>query len=397
MSLIRTLAVLVLALAFATPAFAGGAGETWRIVESAGAVKAGGAGLTPIAVTSNQVLPADSWVETAATGRAILVRGTESIAVGPNSRVQLPSLEVNGNTQVLQTLGSALYQIGKQQKPHFQVDTPYLAAVVKGTTFTVTVEETTSLVQVTEGLVEVATPDRAAVEFVRPGFTGMVSRDHRGDVVVVQSERGPVAPPKGGTSDSKAKDKSTANDPRAKFASSALGSPGRVVIANTIGEEKLDVKSVSGGLAFNATEAVAKTTTSSAHESTSTKTTGVLANATTAVMGVVGEAAAPTVSPTVEVGPVVVAVDVGAGAAPDVGGGVSVDVDAGGGSGTGSGSGNVGVDVAVGNGSGGVSVDVAVGPGNGGGVGLALGAGHGIGGLGIGLGGGNAGGNGNGS
>ena len=189
MYLIRSVAVVAFALAFATPA---SAGEGWRIVESAGAVKAGGSGVIPVAVSSHPTLPGDSWVETAATGRAVLVHGAESIAVGPNSRVQLPSLEVNGNTQVLQTLGSALYQIGKQQKPHFQVDTPYLAAVVKGTTFTVTVEQTASAVQVTEGLVEVATPDHADVEFVRPGFTGIVSSDFSITQALNGDRHGPV-------------------------------------------------------------------------------------------------------------------------------------------------------------------------------------------------------------
>ena len=374
MRLIRALAVIAFALAFATPA---GASDGWRIVESAGAVKAGGSGVTPVAVSSNQTLPADSWVETAATGRAVLVRGAESIAVGPNSRVQLPSLEVNGNTQVLQTLGSALYQIGKQQKPHFQVDTPYLAAVVKGTTFTVTVEQTASAVQVTEGLVEVATPDHADVEFVRPGFTGIVSSDHRSNVVIVRSENaGLPALPKNVAPGDKAKSKSTSNGAGTKFASASSG--GRIVIANTIGDVKVDVKSVSGGLASGATEPVAS---SSAGDSAITKTTSVVTSVTTGVTGVVGETASatPVTSPAVEVGPATAAVDVGTGAtgggsvAVGVGSVANVDVSVGGASGTGSGSGGVSVGVGVA----GVGVGVGVGVGNGGGgTGVSVGLGN---------------------
>ncbi|MEK7722402.1 MAG: FecR domain-containing protein, partial [Elusimicrobiota bacterium] len=124
----------------------------------------------------------------------------ETIAVGPNSRVMLPALPVNGNTQVLQTVGTALYQIGKQKAPHFQVDTPYLAAVVKGTTFTVSVSEGVASVDVSEGLVEVATPDGAHSAYVRPGFTGYVQRSQRDTVVVVPTTDGstPGLSPKDG-------------------------------------------------------------------------------------------------------------------------------------------------------------------------------------------------------
>ncbi len=146
----------------------------------------------PVAVNTKQTLPADSWVETAATGRIVLTRGVETIAVGPNSRVMLPALPVNGNTQVLQTVGTALYQIGKQKAPHFQVDTPYLAAVVKGTTFTVRVSEGVASVDVSEGLVEVATPDGAHRADVQPGFTGYVQRGQRDMVVAVPTADGSI-------------------------------------------------------------------------------------------------------------------------------------------------------------------------------------------------------------
>ncbi len=238
----RTVAVVVSGLMFALPSQYAFAGEGWRIVDTAGDVKAGGAGFMPIALSNNQTLPADAWVETTATGRAVLARGLESIVVGPNSRVQLPNDEVNGNTQILQTMGSALYQIGKQQKPHFQVDTPYLAAVVKGTTFTVTVQGDTATVAVSEGLVEVSTPDHSDVEFVRPGFTASVSQDHRGDVVVEKSNDS-NAPSQGLEP---LKDNNSASDGHAKSDESA----GDIVITTPIGEVELDVKEVSGGLAF---------------------------------------------------------------------------------------------------------------------------------------------------
>lgn len=399
MLLIRTLLVLFVLAASAQSV---SAAEAWRIVASTGAVKSGAPGVMPVAVNSKQTLPADSWVETAATGRIVVARGVETIAIGPNSRVMLPALPVNGNTQVLQTVGTALYQIGKQKAPHFQVDTPYLAAVVKGTTFTVSVSEGAASVDVSEGLVEVATPDRTDSAFVQPGFTGFVKQGERDKVVVVPTTDGstPGLSPKDGGGKSKLQ-RETSN------------TKGRVVITAAIGEVALDVKSVSGGLATgtdvstkpgatkvapavagarsNATDVVRDTendgNASSSGATVTASTDGAGASATAGVASVDVSAGAGGASAGLDVGGGAAAVDVSAGA-----GGASVGVDVGGGAAT----------VDVGAGSSGVSVDVGVGGGNGNGNGLGVGVGAGGGGVTVGIGVGNGGaglgvGNGNGN
>lgn len=218
------------------------AAEDWRIVQSVGVVKAGGSGFMPAAVQPNQALPGDSWVETGQGGRVVLVRGLETIALGPNSRVQLPAQEVNGNTQVLQTLGKALYQVGKQKAPHFQVDTPYLAAVVKGTTFIVSVSEAGSSVDVTEGLVLVTTPDGSDAEFVKPGFSGLVSKDSAGHVEVVATAEAPAMKPASTPASDRASDTGKEHSAKEDGAKHS-------VITAAIGDVTLDIKAVSGGLA----------------------------------------------------------------------------------------------------------------------------------------------------
>lgn len=234
--------VSAVALLLSAPATAG---EAWRVVDSAGAVRAGGAGFMPVALTRDQTLPADAWVETAEGARAVLARGHETIVVEPKSRVLLPDQEVNGNTQVLQTMGSALYKIGKQKKPHFQVDTPYLAAVVKGTQFTVTVGDSDAAVTVTEGLVEVATPDGKDIEFVPPGFTATVGGDAKGDVIVRHTPNEGASPR---TEVQPTTDETTERDKGKSEQTGEAGTP--VLIPVTVGEVDIDVKEVSGGLAF---------------------------------------------------------------------------------------------------------------------------------------------------
>ncbi len=396
MLLIRTLLVLFVLAAGAQSV---NAAEAWRIVASTGAVKSGAPGVMPVAVNSKQTLPADSWVETAATGRIVVARGVETIAIGPNSRLMLPALPVNGNTQVLQTVGTALYQIGKQKAPHFQVDTPYLAAVVKGTTFTVSVSEGAASVDVSEGLVEVATPDRTDSAFVQPGFTGFVKQGQRDKVVVIPTTDGsiPGVSPKDGGGKSKLQNETS-------------NTKGRVVITAAIGEVALDVKSVSGGLATG-------TDASTKHGGTkvASAVAGAVSNASDVVRDTKSDGSASSSGATVGV-----STD-GAGASASAGAGsvASVDVAAGsggvsaGGGAAGvdvsAGAGGVGVDVGggaatvdVGAGSGGVSGDVGLGGGNGNGNGLGVGVGAGGGGAAVGIGVGNDGvglglGNGNGN
>lgn len=206
--------------------------EGWRVVDKVGTVTTGAEGFQKSSVSRDAELAADSWVETGMDGRAVLARGRETIVLAPGSRLQLPDEEKNGNTQVLQTLGSAFYQIGKQAKPHFQVDAPALAAVVKGTAFTVTVDGNQSSVAVSEGLVQVVTTDGTADEYVRPGFVASVTHG----TSMISVERG-TAP---GTDET---GKPTAEPKKDKTANT-------VTIPATIGEMTLDIKTASEGLAY---------------------------------------------------------------------------------------------------------------------------------------------------
>jgi hypothetical protein len=108
-------------------------------------------------------------------GRAVIRRGEEQVILQPLTRLVL-TRATPGATNILQSAGSALYRIGKKKTPHFQVDTPYLAALVKGTAFTVTVNRTRADVMVTEGAVEVSSREGSAVSLVKTGMTASVSR-----------------------------------------------------------------------------------------------------------------------------------------------------------------------------------------------------------------------------
>jgi hypothetical protein len=154
----------------------GAAGAEWRLVEVSGPVRVAAPGREAAVATSGQVLPVGTNVTTGGGGRAALMNGAQRVVVGPNSRMTVAPDSSNAMTRVMQDLGSILFQVDKKPSQHFRVETPLLAAVVKGTTFTVTVGPQSDAVHVAEGLVEVRASNGGAVQDVPAGATGVVSR-----------------------------------------------------------------------------------------------------------------------------------------------------------------------------------------------------------------------------
>jgi hypothetical protein len=97
--------------------------------------------------------------------------------VAPRSELRLPATpQPSGFTRVIQTLGTMLFKVRHTGTPHFAVDTPMLAAVVKGTTFTIVVDKDRSAVQVIEGAVQVVATDGGMHRLVEGGRTVFIDR-----------------------------------------------------------------------------------------------------------------------------------------------------------------------------------------------------------------------------
>ncbi|MEQ8604756.1 MAG: FecR family protein, partial [Marivibrio sp.] len=177
----------------APPARADQAGG-WTVVEISGDAWIAREGVQTVALTSGDALAAGDAVTTGATGRVLLRRGENEILVAPDSRMRLPADAQPGlGARILQTLGTLLLRVEKKDAPHFEVETPYLSAVVKGTRFTVRVETGSAAVHVVEGLVEVRTPNPATPpSLVRPGQT---ARAEQGGALRVDRPSAPGAAP----------------------------------------------------------------------------------------------------------------------------------------------------------------------------------------------------------
>ena len=157
--------------------------DSWRVSEASGDVRVTVNGQTR-PVTRGMLLASGSTIASGARARAVLVHQRDYVILSPSSRVRLPGTAQvtpasGGNwmtpvTQIMSEAGTALYRIEHRANPHFRVQTPYLAAVVKGTVFSVTVSAAGASVQVTQGAVEVSTVDGGAAELVRPGMVATV-------------------------------------------------------------------------------------------------------------------------------------------------------------------------------------------------------------------------------
>src|SRR6266576_688804 len=163
--------VLTMALAVAAASHAHAAEEgTWSVSKSSGDVWMTTTGAQPVSLSQEEVLKPGDTIRTGRNGRVLLMRGEETILVSPNSVIGLPTEKKDGlSTTIVQQAGSILLEVEKRNVKHFEVETPYLAAVVKGTRFSVTVSAAGTTIDVIRGQVEVADFRSGQIAQVMPG------------------------------------------------------------------------------------------------------------------------------------------------------------------------------------------------------------------------------------
>jgi hypothetical protein len=119
------------------------------------------------ALNEGVILSPGNKIRTGQNGRVLLVRGQETILIASNSVVGLPEDVTQGmSTTIYQWAGSVLF-VGDHKQ--FEVETPHLAAVVRGTRFRVTVNKDDTNVEVLGGRVEVTDFQSGQYVLVLPG------------------------------------------------------------------------------------------------------------------------------------------------------------------------------------------------------------------------------------
>ncbi len=163
------LAAMMLVLLAGSGAMAADDG-VWSVSKSSGEVWISTTGAQPASLKQEDTLKAGDTIRTGRNGRVLLVRGEETILIAPNSVIGVPTEKKDGlPTTILQQAGSILLEVEKKNVKHFEVETPYLAAVVKGTQFSVTVNAASTSVDVKRGQVEVSDFKSGQIALVMPG------------------------------------------------------------------------------------------------------------------------------------------------------------------------------------------------------------------------------------
>ncbi|TQF31745.1 FecR family protein [Bradyrhizobium sp. UNPA324] len=275
----RCAVVAALTLGTASGAFAAEDG-VWSISKATGEVWVATDGAQQVSLNQEETLKPGNTIRTGRNGRVLLVRGEETILISPNSVVGLPAEKKEGlSTTIIQQAGSILLEVEKRNVKHFEVETPYLAAVVKGTRFSVTVGAGTTKVGVLRGQVEVSDFKTGQIAQVMKGQAATVSEHGKpglrlsgagtfnpiehGKPRAPTIERVPV--PKSGLSAPRNAasghtihalgpiDKAAgAPKPSHQAAGGHVSKAGAVRISNSLGEVKLNFHKVTHGLAHGA-------------------------------------------------------------------------------------------------------------------------------------------------
>jgi hypothetical protein len=243
--ILLTSIVVVLTLVFYRGSATSAEDNVWSVSKSSGEVWLDSSGVQPVSLSEHATLKAGDNIRTGRNGRVLLIRGNESILISPNSIVGLPLEKKEGpSTTIIQRTGSILIEVEKRNEKHFEVETPYLVAVVKGTQFRVSVTKLETHVDVFRGNVEVADLKSGQYASVLPGQRAKVSNEGRGGLSL--SGSGSLNPIQQGIPRAPSVPAAT---PKIDTTDARKGSTQQVRISAPLGEVNLDVKKATKGIA----------------------------------------------------------------------------------------------------------------------------------------------------
>ena len=168
----------------------------WRVdgVTGEASVQRGAEPIAPLKL--GQVLSPGSDIQTGAGTVVFLSRGGDRLVIQPNSRIRIDTPGTDGLLDhFMQSLGSVFFDVEPRRNRSFGVRAPYVAAIVKGTRFLVTVDSGNNSVRVDEGRVLVESGDGVSSVLVDAGDLATAQPAYWSGIKVSSSGI-PVAPPR---------------------------------------------------------------------------------------------------------------------------------------------------------------------------------------------------------
>jgi outer membrane biosynthesis protein TonB len=136
-------------------------------------------------------------ITTGKDGSLRLEQASSALDIGPNTVIVLPGASAaTGTTEkILQQIGRVLYSVKPRKTRPFVVETPYLVSVVKGTTFSVAVEDDSAAIALLEGSVAVSGPGSDEEVLLEPNQTATRKSGSAAiTVTAVESAPPPISP-----------------------------------------------------------------------------------------------------------------------------------------------------------------------------------------------------------
>ena len=159
--------------------------QNWKVAKVQGEAILSKPGFAPRRVELHDSFGAGQKITTSADASVSLVRNTEAFIISPNSEIEIPSDENTSTfTLFFQTLGTVLFSAKKKNRHHFKVQTPFAAALVKGTTFAINVTSNNYQIQVFEGSVELKGHNRKDSHIVNAGAQSQVKYQIRNKIQI---------------------------------------------------------------------------------------------------------------------------------------------------------------------------------------------------------------------
>jgi hypothetical protein len=171
MHLVRIIFILVVALFVTAPALAG----DWVVTRLRGSVEQ----LVDdvwVPLKRGDSVDYDRYVRTLSDGHAELTRNLEVLTLDINTTIRIQLDTATGFTTVLQDTGRLEVEAEAKNVQHFAVQTPYLAAVVKGTHFVVTAGFDSTEVAVDRGTVGITSVASERSTTITAGQTATVGK-----------------------------------------------------------------------------------------------------------------------------------------------------------------------------------------------------------------------------
>jgi hypothetical protein len=127
------------------------------------------------ALRRGDIVSDESRIRSLEGSRVVFTRGAEAIELSGATEIRIFDQVGQRMTTVMQAYGTVTVEAERLQVQHFSIQTPYLAAIVKGTRFTVHSSDGQSSVDVERGLVQVQDYVHGVATDITPGQSAMVS------------------------------------------------------------------------------------------------------------------------------------------------------------------------------------------------------------------------------